>query len=284
MKHERSKTENAPFYRTFLSQELSKRIELNPRYSMRRFAQLLHIASGSLSQIMSGHRSPSTQIVERMFRALDISEDSKKEFIQSLLAEKRTLGKKRVTKKLDQLVNTGLHRGEILQHQTLDQEHFRMIADWYHFAIWEMVERKDFKPQSFWIAKRLGITTTEAKLGFDRLVTLGLVTQVNGRWQKSTQRIQTKDFTKTSEARQRRQKQVLEKAIEALQTVPIDRRHYSTITINIDPNQIPKMRERIQEMIWTLAEEFKAGKQKQVYEIALQIFPTEKADPGIKNQ
>ena len=123
---------------------------------------------------------------------------------------------------------------------------------------------------------------TEARLAFDRLKNQGLIKQVDGRWQKSTQRIQTRDLSKTSEAHKRRQKQILEKSLEAIDIVPIEKRHHAAVTINIDPAQIPLLREKMQSMLWALAEEFKVGNRRQVYEIALQVFPLEKSEAVTK--
>jgi len=263
-----------PFYRRFLTEELSKRVTANPRYSLRRFSQVLDIEPGPLSQILRGLRSPSTKVVARIFSGLETNELIRKQFVNSLLEEKASLGKKRVSKRLVHSIMPSY--GQETQADPLDQDYFRVIADWYNLAIWEMVERKDFNANPAWIAKRLGISPLEAKLALQRLETQRLIILKDGRYQKSNTRLQTKDLSKTSEAHRRRQKQILQISMEALSTIPIDRRHHSAITLNLDAAQIPSLREEIQKMLWQLAEKFKSGNPNQVHEISLQVFPLER--------
>lgn len=264
-----------PFYRQFLTEELSKRVTANPRYSLRRFSQLLNVEPGPLSQILNGRRSPSTKVVGRIFSGLETNELIRKQFVNSLLEEKVALGKKRVSQKL--VYSAMPIYGQVIQTEPLNQDYFRVIADWYNLAIWEMVERKDFNENPIWIAKRLGISQLEAKLALQRLESQQLIVRKDGRYQKTNSRLQTKDLSKTSEAHRRRQKQILQISMDALQTISIDQRHHSAITLNLDATQIPRLREEMQKTLWRLAEEFKSGNPNQVYEISLQVFPLERA-------
>jgi uncharacterized protein (TIGR02147 family) len=264
------------FYRELLRSELEHRLEINPHYSLRRYAELLGIAPGPLSEILNGRRSPSSTIVERILSRLELNEKQRQDFLRSLLHEKKALGKKRISKKLKSRVKTkALVSGETISFHELDRNHFRIIADWYHLALWEMIGRDDFVPKVSWISARLGISQTESKMALERLASEKLIELRDGRWRKTLARLQTKDLTKTSEAHRKRQTQILSKASMALETVPLARRHHSAITININPAKIPAFREKMQAALWKIATELESEKEGLVYEIALQVFPLE---------
>jgi uncharacterized protein (TIGR02147 family) len=59
----------------------------------------------------------------------------------------------------------------------MDLDAFRFISDWYHVAILEMVELKDFQYDYTYIANRIGkgMTKELAKIAVERLLRLGLV-------------------------------------------------------------------------------------------------------------
>ena len=213
-----------PYYREYLSRELAKRVDSNSRYSLRSFSKLLRISPGPLSQILSGKTSPSRKLVERIFDILEMNDLEKQQFVHSLLDEKKGLGKKRISKWI-QTSFQATSKKQGIQFGEIDQENFRVIADWYHFAIWEMVERADFEFSPRFIAKKLDISIVEAKLALDRLHSQGWIKEVAGKWFKTIQRIQTKDILKTSEARRKRHLQIMKKATDAIQLVPIENRH-----------------------------------------------------------
>ena len=49
----------------------------------------------------------------------------------------------------------------------------------YHYAILELVRLKEFRPDSRWIARMLGITTDEVNIALNRLIRLGLLEMVD---------------------------------------------------------------------------------------------------------
>lgn len=269
----------SPYYRQFLTEELARRLEANPRYSLRRYAMALGLGSGPLSRILSGRHSPSVGTLEKMFGALELSAEERQACLQSLLQEKRALGRTRVSPRLRREArHPEALTAEVLRYEELDRDRFRAIADWHHLALWEMVERRDFEPRASWIARRLGISMTEAKLAFDRLRKLDMIRLDGKRWRKTHTRLQTKDLSKTTESHRQRIRQVLALASEAVTSVPYERRHFSGITINIDPARIPELRERMQAALWKIAEELQGSSPKQVYELSLGVFPLEKAE------
>lgn len=79
----------------------------------------------------------------------------------------------------------------------------------------------------------------------------------------------------SSAAKRRRQKQILEKSLHALENLPISIRNHSARTVAIDPEKIPEAKKRIEAFMIELCDELASGSKKQVYELAVQLFPLE---------
>jgi uncharacterized protein (TIGR02147 family) len=125
----------------FLSSELDRRKKKNPSYSMRSFARDLELSPSRLSEILKG-----AGLSEQ--RGLEIAQKLKlnlkeKTFLLDLIligtstnANVKTFALKRIKKaqKLNRLEN-------------LKEAQFRSVADWYHAAILELTQLKDFKSE-----------------------------------------------------------------------------------------------------------------------------------------
>ena len=210
------------------------------------------IAPGALSQILSGKRSP------------------------------KEAGNLRISRRIKASSKIPVQSDEAIEGIGVDA--FRAISDWYHYAIREMVGRADFQAKPAWIAKRLDISLAEAKLAFGHLESLKLNEPIDPsrrQWRKTSERVQTKDRSKTSECHKRRQHQILEKSRIALDSVPISERVHSGITINVDRDRLNEYRERIQAELWRIAHELELGNPRRVYEVSLQIFPLESSSHSL---
>ena len=65
----------------------------------------------------------------------------------------------------------------------LAQDTANLISDWHHYAILELVHVRDFKPDSRWLARVLGISVDEVNVALQRLLRLGLLEMVSqDRW------------------------------------------------------------------------------------------------------
>ena len=243
---------------------------------MRSFAEALGIGSGALSQILSGKRTVSTKLTERIFKFLELSPVEQKKFLESVIAEKKNL------KRTSPALKSKLEKFSSLPHERvaidrgLSLDEFRIVSEWYHNAILELTFAKDFHSDSRWIAQALGITVMEAKLAVERLLQLELLEEVNGNLMKTDFNLDTKDKSKTSAFLKRRQKQILLKSIESLENDPIEERNHSALTVCIAQDQIPEAKKRIQAFMWELAQVLVKGEPERVYELSVNLFPLQK--------
>ena len=254
-------------------------MDRNPRYSLRSFAAALGVNSSDLSQILSGKRSVSTKVAERIFQFLELTPVERKQFLESILAQKKEKGLKRISPALLKSV------GQISKAMTaapapgatgIGLDMFRVIADWYHTAICELTMLDHFKADPRWIARELNISTIEAKLAFDRLLELGIIEKVGATYRKTNLQFDTKDKSKTSAFHRKRQRQVLEKSIYSLENDPIEERNHSSLTLCLDPKRIPEAKEKIQKLIWELGQFLINGEPERVYELNINLFPLQR--------
>ncbi len=88
----------------FITREYLRRLERNPRYSLRAFAKALSIDIGTLSQILSGKRLLSYKKSEQVLDLLELNLDEKETFLQSLAREHKNQDKKRLSPKIKEIL------------------------------------------------------------------------------------------------------------------------------------------------------------------------------------
>ena len=138
-------------FRLFLQGQFIERCKRNPKYSLRAFAKLLEVDASTLSQILREKRSISV-VLQRSF------------------LERLGLGPAEVNNL--QMID---EKEEETKVRELALDAFQVIADWYHYAIFELITVKGFRNDSKWIAKTLNISPTEVNIALERLVRLDLI-------------------------------------------------------------------------------------------------------------
>lgn len=263
------------FYQNRIREELAQRCSKNPRYSLRSFARSLQLDPGALSRILSGKQIPSPTVAKKMLSLLDLKIEEQLKFMESLGDAHRARNLERMSPVFKKKLETRQIQG---QARELSPDLFRVISDWYHYAILELTFVQGFQSEPKWIATQLGISETEAMLAVKRLKDLELLTESKsresrGRLVKSDEWVTTADKTQTSSALKRRQKQIFEKAAISIDEDPVESRNFTAITLSTDPAKIPVAKARIQEFSRELCRYLESGKRLRVYEFACLLFP-----------
>lgn len=265
-----------PVYIHMLRQEWARRMERNARYSLRSFAQALKIEASSLSRILAGNRVPSLKIANLLVSGLHLSPEDSQQFWRSLAERKAAQGLKRMSPLLrNRLTAPAVLGGARWSEQAreLSSDLFRAISDWYHFALLELTFLPGFRMEPRWVARRLGISPGEAKLALERLVALDLLKSDGGRWYKRDSHIASADKQLTTSAHRGRQKQILLKSLDALESDPIEQRVHQGMTMSIDSDLLPEARLRIQNFHRELCLFLESGtKLDGVFEVQTSLF------------
>jgi uncharacterized protein (TIGR02147 family) len=253
-------------YREYLKDELERRLQANPQYSLRAFARDIKISPQILSLVLKGKKGISSEAAIRLAERLDLSTEESSYFYDLVeLSQART-------ESVRQIVRYRLGRySENQNYRTLQEDVFKIIADWHHYALLELTFSKGFKKDPVWIAKRLGITPLEARQAIDRLLRLELLEESDGTYKKTEVNLATTQDV-PSAALRKLTAQLLSKASEALQSQGVSERDFGTMTMAIDPAKLPEAKERIRKFRRELAEFLESGERTEVYNFGTQLF------------
>src|SRR6185437_9094888 len=109
----------------FLNEELARRLRDNSRYSLRAFARQLGLSPGELSEVLRGKRALSFRSTLRIAKSLGLNSAETRHLLQIAQTDKSRAVDPELLRPLDQAVRT----------QDLSVDMFRVVSDWYCFAI-----------------------------------------------------------------------------------------------------------------------------------------------------
>jgi uncharacterized protein (TIGR02147 family) len=237
-------------FRILLQAEFTKRCRANARYSIRSFAKHLGMDSSTLSQILAGKRRVSQKMIDRVYQEI---------------GRPRPLNKDR---------DLDAHSA----YNQLQVDAFFMISDWYHFALLDLVQLKKFEADPQWIARKLGITAAEAKIALERLTRLGMLSEKNGRLVKTKAHYTNYEEGLTSDAHKEYQRQIIGKALVAVDQCPQERKDITGMTIVTNSKKLKEAKEKIKKFRRELCAFLEDGQGDSVYHLAMQLYPVTQFD------
>ncbi len=242
-----------------LRAELSKRVRKNPKYSLRSFARASGVSHTVLSLVMNGKRPLSRKAGAKLAGFLSLPPE-----------ERRQLTHRGDDAPPAQISISSLDA----DYRQISLDTFAVISDWYHLAILSLLVLPHARFEARWISHALSIPESEARLAMERLLRLELVEETApGRFRQAGKAIKVENAVSTGATRLFH-RQLLEKALEALETIPAEERDHSSMTLAIDSAHVPYARKRIQEFRRELAADLEAkGNPEAVYELTVQLFP-----------
>lgn len=243
-------------YRQWLLENLLARKQRNPRYSLRAYSQFLKVNKTTLSEVLNFRRHLSEANASQIAKRLGLSPAQR----EKLLREVR--GVKGRQESTDQ--------GS--PYQMLEEDQFRLISDWYHFAVMNLarIPKVRYCPEQ--VAKRLGIEKWQAQLALERLQRLGYVTNLRGFLKRTSGFVHSSNDI-PSEAVRIHHAQNLKLAERALEDVPVALRDFNSVTMAIDTDRIVDAKKEIARFKQRLSKLLTDGKPREVYTLAVQLFP-----------
>lgn len=238
-------------FRTYLQQEFVRRTTKNPSYSLRSFAQQVGMNHATLSSLISGKRKITPATIQKLAQALDLSPEEVASFTRS-----------------KSIPN---------DYFVLQQDAFVAMSDWYFDAILELALIPNFKLEPEVISTSIGITQLNAKIALETLERLELLDKdKSGKYKIRHQNsINILDSDFTSAANRKYQRSILEKSLEALNTIDRKNRDHTSTTIAIDKKDLPQAKELIQKFRHQLTDflQIKNKKLNEVYQLQVAFFP-----------
>lgn len=235
----------------FISDEFAKRKARNPNFSIRSFAKWLDVSPAQLSQLMTGKRPLTTKTLNKIVDRLGLSPFEQHELASTVLKGKDSSSKR----------------------DRLNEDKFRLIADWYHLAILSLTKVKDAKADPRWIARRLGISSEDANQALIRLERLQLLSlkpfkQIGEPFEVSSD--------VPSVAIRRFHTQNLQLAMQKIEEVAVENRQFQTVSLSLDPSQVAKFKVFIDEFLDSATAKFENTKANEIYNLNIQLFPVTK--------
>ncbi len=246
----------------FLASELTRRVKVNPRYSQRGFARSLGLSPGELSEILRGKRRLGLKAALKVAQSLGLNSVETKHLVHLTQVEKsRTLN-----------METPLTaEAAPLKANQLNEDIFHLLSDWSYFAVLNLMDCVGFEWKAIWIAKRLGLTRMQASVIMDRLLRLGMVKNENGRM-RGVHDYALSPSGVSSEAIRSYHRQMLQKAIQALDLQNVTDREISGIGFAVDPLNLGSIKKEISEFLDELAAKYSKGKRTDVYQLEVAFF------------
>jgi uncharacterized protein (TIGR02147 family) len=239
-------------FHIWLQNEFGERSRKNPKLSLRAFAKRLDIDPSTVSQLLSGKRRATPRVIAKICDQLSVPPKTR-----SYLMEGSKFRSTTASPTFSQL--------------TVDA--FAVIADWYHYAILELTFTEGFQSSPTWIARKLKISPLEVKLAIERLKRLELLEETEGQLRKTDAFLTNGPDGATAPALKELQRQVLQKALEAIDCVPQGDKDITSMTMAIDPSLLPEARKRIRNFRRELCVFLEQGQRKRVYHLGLQLYP-----------
>lgn len=168
-------------YRKFIMDRIDYIVCKNPALSQRGLAIKAGFKSPHLlGMILSGQRRLNEEHLNKLGLALKFS-SSEINYLK-ILIQIESAKTEPQRKQLYQQIQTEFFSGFFRE---IHSSGSRVIRSWIHLAMRECVTLKDFSPQPNWMAKKLGITTTQAKEILEELVELQFLTLEDGKYKKT---------------------------------------------------------------------------------------------------
>lgn len=228
----------------FLSAVLSERQKKNPKFSIRAWSRQLGYRNPSiLARILRGERNLKPDLAAKIANSIKLSGKSNKYFhFLVLFRNAKTHAEKEIYG--DTLAS--LRPSNQFTNVTID--HFRYIADWYHFAILEMTALKGFSSDPDWIAKRLNgaITSAMASAALERMIRLELLEKLpNGKIIRTSMNVFRVGNGMPSDALRKHHSQMIQIGLESIETQKVDERQILGTTLTLSSEQSKKAKEII---------------------------------------
>ena len=249
-------------FRIYLQNEFLARCRKNERYSLSAFARFLGMDISTLAKVLKGQRPIRAQAIKRIGLKLGLNPFQISDF-------EKSSPRANAKNKTDETP---------ANYQQLTLDAFQVISDWYHYAILELIQLPHFKGDAGWIAKTLRITPAEVQIATERLLRLEMIEITpEGKWiDQSNGHTTTLGSNFTASAFKNLQRQILEKAIQALDEVPFEKRSQTSLTMAINPDRIPEAKKKLVEFQRGLNRFLGEGartESDEVYHLSLSLYP-----------
>ncbi len=242
-------------------------------FSFRKFSQRAGLKSPNFFKlVIDGDRNLGKDTVAKFADALGLEGDAR-EFFADLVAFEQAADNAEKNRVFERIAASRRFRTA----RRIDGMLHDYLSHWYHPAIRELVAHSDFRDDPKWLAGMLRpeITPKQAAHSLELLLGLGLVVKnaETGRYELHEPTLTTEHEVSTLGAANFH-KQMIERAMESIETVPSALRDLAALTVCVSPKVATEVKRRIhqfREAMTELCDTETDGKV--VYQLNVQWFP-----------
>lgn len=261
-----------------LGKEFSRRKQRNTSYSLRAFARDLRISPSRLSEVLSGHEGLSEKTVDGIAETL-AKKPLERKFIKDLVLAEFSRNQK-VREAARERVDEA-RKAESFRR--LKEDQFRVIADWYHGAILELIQVKGFQDDPRWIGRKLGIAASTASAALARLQNSGLIERGPQGWIARPEAYSA--FSEMpSGAIRRFHLQILSLHADSLREDPMPERLFLSMILAIPRSRLQEFQDEMNKFATQFWQKIEHEPKDDLYSLSLQLCPVRNRRPeGDKN-
>lgn len=242
----------------FLVAEYVRRKSSNSKYSERAFAKAVGLSPGFLKLLFQGKKQLSFSRANEVAHNLKWTESQKAKFLGSL--QKESVKKAKTLK------------GKFL----LSEIDFFEISDWFHFAIIELIKSQGSTATLQEICQRLAISKTEGAFALKHLTHLGMLEAVEKDHYRVPENYEVPSAT--SQGIRKYHRQMLQKAIDAIEEQNTDRRDLRGLTLAFSPARLHEAKADIQNFVAQFEKKYGKGSRTSVYQLSTALFRLDKGE------
>ncbi len=240
--------------RKYICKYYDQKVAERENYSLGMFARKLGIDTPTISRIIKGTR----KVTDKMFRKIGPNLELSPKEIEAVIGRNS--------------IGFGTEN-----YSQIEEDNFKLISEWYHFAIIQQTKLKDFQDDPKWIAKKLGIRVYEAKEAMERLFSQGYLS-----YNKDGKVVESEAFIRFtsvgSKSANKHVMGVIQNAYKSVAGVSKEKRAHSTITVAVNEKKVDLIRSKIKNFSAELDRLLSDPEEEKnaVYQLALSFFPAGK--------
>jgi uncharacterized protein (TIGR02147 family) len=250
----------------YLSSEFQNRQARRQEYSLRAFARDLNLSPSTLSELLNRKVGLSVQAADKLSKRMKLSDPHADHFVD--LVASRHARSARAREEAGARANARMRSAN--SQMSLDK--YRVVADWYHFAILELVDLHHRYHSAASLALALRIPVRLIEEGLSRLIQVGELIVSSDGW-KTASASTTAGEDIASQALRAHHSQILQKAQHALEDQEVSTREYHATFLAIDHADLPEFKNELRRMRRELIKKFgqKPGRDR-LYCLSTQLF------------
>lgn len=233
-------------YRAYLHAYYIYAKKLDRGFSFRVFARRAGFTSPNfLKLVIQGKRNLAPESVEKFTRALRLKKNEAVFFSQLV-----GLNQAKAPELKNQYARKILNSRASNKFHPLRKEQFEYYSRWYSIPIRELAGLPGFLEDPKWIAGQIisPITPEEAKIAFDNLIKLNLLTRHPSGQITQTEAVVVTDDEVSAFSVGQFHREMLKRAAESISAIPAKEREISAVTLGLSPETAKRVKTILQNM------------------------------------